>query len=79
MWELIFMLLILKVPMLYVCWVVWWAIKAEPEIGAEGDSHTFNWKPWQPQSGPRPRRGGPRGTPARSSRRSARSRAKASA
>jgi len=29
-WEIIFMLLILKIPIVYVCVVVWWAIKAEP-------------------------------------------------
>ena len=25
-WELIFMLVILKIPLVYLCWVVWWAI-----------------------------------------------------
>jgi len=30
MWEVIFMLLILKIPMVYLCAVVWWAIRAEP-------------------------------------------------
>jgi hypothetical protein len=29
-WEIVFMLLILKVPIVYLCVVVWWAIKAEP-------------------------------------------------
>jgi hypothetical protein len=29
-WELVFMLVILKIPVLYLCAVVWWAIKAEP-------------------------------------------------
>jgi hypothetical protein len=29
-WELVFMLLILKIPIVYLCVVVWWAIKAEP-------------------------------------------------
>jgi len=29
-WELIFMMLILKIPILYLCAVVWWAIRAEP-------------------------------------------------
>ena len=24
------MMLILKLPLVYLCWVVWWAIKAEP-------------------------------------------------
>ena len=30
MWELVFMLLILKLPIAYLCAVVYWAIKAEP-------------------------------------------------
>ena len=30
-WEFIFMMLILKIPIVYLCLVVYWAIKAEPE------------------------------------------------
>ena len=30
-WEIVFMLLILKIPLVYLCAVVWWAVKAEPE------------------------------------------------
>jgi len=57
------MVVILKIPLIYVCWVVWWAIKAEPVIGSEGEqAHQFNWKPWRRPDGPRPRRGGPHGT-----------------
>jgi hypothetical protein len=29
-WELIWLMVIMKIPILYLCWVVWWAIKAEP-------------------------------------------------
>ncbi|HEU0336238.1 MAG TPA: hypothetical protein VFR43_06765 [Gaiellaceae bacterium] len=29
-WETIFMLLVLKIPLVYLCAVVWWAIRAEP-------------------------------------------------
>ena len=29
-WELIWMLIILKIPVIYICLVVWWAIKAQP-------------------------------------------------
>jgi hypothetical protein len=28
--ELVFMLVVLKLPVVYLCCVVWWAIKAEP-------------------------------------------------
>lgn len=29
-WEVVFMLVLLKIPLVYLCMVVWWAIKAEP-------------------------------------------------
>lgn len=32
-WEIIFMLVILKIPIVYIAVVIWWAIKAEPEPG----------------------------------------------
>jgi hypothetical protein len=31
LWELLFMLVVLKIPVVYLCAIVWWAIKAEPE------------------------------------------------
>jgi hypothetical protein len=30
-WELIFMMVILKIPIAYLCFVVYWAVKAEPK------------------------------------------------
>jgi hypothetical protein len=60
-WELIFMMLILKIPMIYLGLVVWYAIRAEPEPGAE-PHETSLWRPWRKPDGPRPRRGGPHGT-----------------
>jgi hypothetical protein len=80
-WELVFMLVILKIPVVYLCAVVWWAIKAEPEVeggGATEDAAPEPWRPWHSrrrQSGPRPRRGGPHGSPARSYARTAGARA----
>ena len=29
-WEAVFMLVVLKIPIVYLCLVVWWAIRAEP-------------------------------------------------
>ena len=29
-WEAIFLLAVLKIPVIYVCCVAWWAIRAEP-------------------------------------------------
>jgi hypothetical protein len=73
-WEIVFMVLVLKIPLIYVCWVVWWAIKAEPIIGAGGEPvHSVNWQPWRRgPDRPRPRRGGPHGR--RIARRAARPR-----
>ena len=59
-WEVIFVMLILKLPVAYVCWVIWWAVKAEPEPGAEGEPHDGLWMPWRRRS-PRPPRSGPHG------------------
>jgi hypothetical protein len=46
-WEIVFLLVILKIPIVYLCGVIWYAIKAEPkpeagaavtvEIGPEAD------------------------------------------
>jgi hypothetical protein len=78
MWELIFMMLILKLPIVYLCLVVYWAIRAEPKppepallpVAAEVDPHAP--LPWIARRRPprRPRRGGPhaRGPSRRSAR-----------
>jgi hypothetical protein len=73
LWEIIFVLVVLKIPVAYVAWVVWWAIKSEPELGAEGGTDGVNWTPWRrpsPSPSPlRPRRGGPHGAPVRATQR----------
>ena len=76
-WELIFLMLVLKIPIVYLCLVVWWAIKAEPRP-LEGAARLV--EPIDPRPkphrrlGPRlgPRRRGPRGGPARTYARTAR-------
>ena len=32
-WEIVFLMVILKIPIVYLCTVVWYAIKAEPRHG----------------------------------------------
>jgi hypothetical protein len=59
--ELIFMLVVLKIPMVYLGIVVWYAIRAEPEPGVDPEEFSV-WRPWRKPAGPRPRRGGPHGT-----------------
>ncbi len=57
------MMLILKIPIVYLALVVWYAIRAEPEPGIDPTEYSV-WRPWRRPagSGPRPRRGGPHGT-----------------
>ena len=58
------MMLILKIPIVYLGLVVWYAIKAEPEPGKGPQDYDQSiWRPWRKRGGgPRPRRGGPHGT-----------------
>ena len=67
MWELIWLMVIMKIPIIYLCWVVYWAIKSEPRpeqpaalVTASDDSDPSPWR-----SGRRPRRPGPHGRPSR--------------
>jgi hypothetical protein len=66
-WELIWLMVIMKIPILYLCWVVYWAIKSEPEreepavvLAANDDGPPTTWRP-----GRRPRSPGPHGHPTR--------------
>ena len=65
--PIIFLAVILKIPVLYGMWLIYWAVKAEPEVeGADGtEDHSFRrWRrdPSKPQG---PRRGGPHSGAAR--------------
>jgi hypothetical protein len=66
-WELIWLMVIMKIPILYLCWVVYWAIKSEPRpeepavvLTASDDGPPTAWRPHG-----RPRRSGPHGHPTR--------------
>jgi hypothetical protein len=72
-WEAVFMLVVLKIPIVYLCLVVWWAIRAEPHplegarvVAAEpepeiGPRSSF----WRRRVWPRRLRPGPHGSPVR--------------
>jgi hypothetical protein len=69
--EFVFMMLVLKIPVIYVGWLVWWAVKQEP-LPPEGAPVTVRaGDPDSPRRGSlrgrlggvRPR--GPHGRPAR--------------
>ena len=63
-WEIIFMLVILKIPIVYIAVVIWWAIKAEPEPEDLAGVAVLSDTP-SPGSSPlrRPRRGRRPGRP----------------
>lgn len=79
MWEAVFMLLVLKIPLIYLGVVVWWAIRAEPRpeepaalVPAVADTPPGDAPRWpraphgrgRPSRGPRDRTG-PERRPAR--------------
>ncbi len=62
-WEAIFMLVVLKIPLIYLGAVVWWAVRAEPETAAGGDEvgvpaalTPCGWSDWQRRRSRRPSR-----------------------
>lgn len=70
-WEIIFMLLLLKIPIVYLCVIVWWAIKSEPSppdlagVAVVADTPPVGGSPTRRRTGRRrplhphaPRRGG---------------------
>ena len=72
-------MVIMKIPILYLCWVVWWAIKAEPgkEEGAALPAVLPpDWPDpgsgWRFRRAHRPRPGRPHGGPTRVYQRTAR-------
>ena len=63
-WEAIFMLVVLKIPVVYLAAVVWWAVRAEPEPSDGGDEvgvreplTPCSWTDWKRSRPTRPRRG----------------------
>ena len=57
-WEIVFMLLILKIPLVWVCVVSWWAIKSEPappddEVGVVADTPPPGGSPRRQRDGQR--------------------------
>ena len=70
------MLVILKIPIVYLCLVVWWAVRSEPRpLEGAALPAALPEGPWDRNRrfrALRPRRRGPRGGPARSYPRTAR-------
>ena len=62
LWEIIFFVVILKIPVAYVGGVVWWAIKAEPEVSQEDGGSGGGWKAGAAPAAERRALRAPRGT-----------------
>jgi hypothetical protein len=57
-WPIIFLAVILKIPVFFALWLVWWAVRAEPELeDASGESGDHTFRRWRreptPPRGPR--------------------------
>jgi hypothetical protein len=71
-WELIWMLVILKIPVIYLCLVVWWAIRSEPKplepallpVSTDPEPRP-GWRPGGSGSRTRGPARGPHGSPSR--------------
>ena len=75
-WEFVFMMVILKIPIAYLGCVVYWAVKAEPKppepaVVHAGLPEPEPREPWRPRG--RTSRPGPHGSPGRRVARAARS------
>jgi hypothetical protein len=78
-WEVIFLLLILKIPLVYLCGVIWWAVRAEPAppepldpslvAAPRGPEPKPGWRFLRRHGRPPRPRGRPHGSPQRAYRR----------
>lgn len=59
-WTFVWLMLVLKIPVVAAIWLVWWAMNAEPEPAAEDDGGTKvpdPGSPHHPKPPHHPRRG----------------------
>ena len=62
-WGFIWLMFILKIPILGLLWLVWWAISQDTESATDEDGGTKRPNEHSPQAGPRSPRRGPHGEP----------------
>jgi hypothetical protein len=69
LWFTLWFLVILKLPALYLAWLIWWAVKDPPQPATAGEAAKGDdtGPGWRPSSDRRrlPLRRGPHGGPAR--------------
>lgn len=62
--PIIFLAVILKIPVLYGMWLIYWAVKDEPQVEdlpGDADDHSFRRFRRDPTQPPGPRHRGPHG------------------
>ena len=64
-WTFIWMMVVLKIPVIAAIWLVWWAMKAEPELTDDDGGTEVPAPPAPPHRPQHPRhpRRGPHGDP----------------
>jgi hypothetical protein len=64
-WTMFFLFVALKVPLIALCWLVWWAVRQVPEEEEQPGGDGGAKRPPQPHAPlPRTPRPGPHGDPA---------------
>ena len=65
--PIIFLAVILKIPVLFAIWLIWWAVRDEPSLeDASGEAGDHTFRRWRRQpTPPRGPRRGPHGGAAR--------------
>lgn len=65
LWPIIFLAVVLKIPVFFAIWLVWWASRPVPEVddAPEAEDHSFGR--WRREPKPRGPRRGPHGGGAR--------------
>jgi hypothetical protein len=65
-WGFVWLMLALKIPLAMLIYIVWWAIRQEPETpsGEDDGGIKRRERPHPPKPFPRPPRRGPHGDPA---------------
>jgi hypothetical protein len=62
-WTFIYLMVFLKLPIVALFWIVWWAVKADPDTDTDSSEGGGGSKRPREPFGPRPRTRGPHGDP----------------